>query len=173
MEVVYARFPHIPVHKICRPVGQVDILLGQDYAGYLPVLEEVQEHLLLLASHFGSGLLVSGRTGAGGETVCDHVLTEQACEYGKASRIAPASARVNFASSRLPSFFEAEDLACLPPISCLKHRSEFSSCRDCSFRGQKMSLRERRALERMEDSIQRQPDGSLSIRYPFNEYAYL
>ena len=44
-----------------RPAGQVDLLLGSDYAGYFPRLEKAWGHLLLLRSYFGSGRLVVGR----------------------------------------------------------------------------------------------------------------
>ena len=59
------QFPHIPPAELEQPEGKVEVLLGQDYAGYLPEVEERKGHLLLLKSFFGSGRLLSGRTGDG------------------------------------------------------------------------------------------------------------
>merc|ERR1711867_189863 len=59
----YAQFPSIPREKLERPCGPIDILMGQDYAGYLPRVEESHGHLLRLSSQFGTGHLLSGRTG--------------------------------------------------------------------------------------------------------------
>ena len=47
---VYQQFPEVPMSELERPEGQVDLLLGLDYAGYLPKVEKIQGHLLLLRS---------------------------------------------------------------------------------------------------------------------------
>ena len=63
LELAYSQFPEVPRHEIQRPHGAVVILLGQDYAGYLPQMEREKNHLLLLRSRFGTGRLLSGIEG--------------------------------------------------------------------------------------------------------------
>ena len=69
LESAYSQFADIPRGEIARPEGHMDVLLGQDYAGYLPRVERAEGHLLLLRSEFGSGRLLSGRTGIEGVTI--------------------------------------------------------------------------------------------------------
>ena len=170
----YNQFPDIPRKDLERPEGPIDLLMGQDHAGFLPKVSRSQGHLLLLESRFGSGRLLTGRTGKEGVSVCDHVLTLQAQEYSRASRIIPSYAvLVNHVSSALPSFFEAEDMNSPLPPTCKQHRDDVDNCRECSYRGDNVSRNERKALEYMEDSLERGEDGRLRISYPFNEKAWL
>ena len=171
----YETFPEIPRRQLERPEGQVELLIGQDYAGYLPRVEKCRDHLLLLKSLFGTGRLLSGRTGLGEPPSCHHAMTAQAMEMREALRSTPARAQVNHASTKvkLATFFEAEEMACEPTASCKQHRDQLKNCQACNYRGQAMSEQERLALERMEDSLVKLPEGKLSINYPFNEKAYL
>ena len=173
LETAYSQFPDIPREQIQRPEGDVDILMGQDYAGHLPRVERSREHLLLLKSKFGSGRLISGRTGVEGDDICQHVLTSQAIDYGNATRKLPANATVNFLSGVIPNFMEAEDLVGGPPALCGLHRDTQHRCPDCRFRGEKISPREKQAVEMMEASIVKLESGRLRISYPFNEKAQL
>merc|ERR1711867_49791 len=61
--------------------------------------------------------------------------------------------------------------ACLPSPTCKEHRDEVRGCRECRFRGEKVSKAEVAALQRMEDSLVRREDGKLHIEYPFNAKA--
>ena len=36
----YQRFPKVPCKQLERPEGQVDLLIGLDHSGYLPVVEK-------------------------------------------------------------------------------------------------------------------------------------
>ena len=152
----------------------MELLIGQDFAGYLPRVEQVRGHMLLLRSLFGTGRLLSGRTGMGEDLGCQHALSVQAVEMRNGIRQLPKSAQVNFLTAQppLPNFFEAEELACHPPPSCPTHRKEQENCRECRFRGETMTHLERASLERMEDSLIKREDGKLSISYPFNPLAY-
>ena len=47
-----------------------------------------------------------------------------------------------------------------------------AGCEECTYRGEKVSKKERAALERMEDSLVRREDGKLQISYPFNSRAW-
>ena len=70
----------------------MDLLIGLDHAGYLPVVEKSQDHLLLLKSHFSSGRLLSGKVKHEGVSGCDHILTTQATDYGRGTKALPAQA---------------------------------------------------------------------------------
>merc|ERR1711867_48213 len=173
LDAAYKLFPEVEREALLRPEGPVDILLGQDFAGYLPRVERSQGHLLLLRSEFGSGFLLSGRTGGEGGVVCDHILTDKASEYAKASRTLPVSAvLVNHVGRLLPTFFEAEEMPCPSRPECREHREATESCRECNFRGTRVSRRERESLLRMEESLFRRDDGKLQLQYPFNLDAY-
>ena len=109
-----------------------------------------------------------------GATVCDHVLSAQATELGRGTKTLPPQAvLINHVSRRLPTFLEAEDLACPPHPACAEHRASLKNCRECHWRGARVSLREKAALEYMEDSLHRRQDGKLEISYPFNDSAFL
>ena len=110
LSAAYRQFPDVPVEEIERPEGLIDLLLGQDFLGYLPRVERGKEHLLLLSSQFGTGRLLSGCMGVEGNTVCYHVLTTQAAEYGKGQKTLPLDAvLVNHLQRRFPSCLEADE----------------------------------------------------------------
>ena len=58
---IHQSFTELPSEESVNPTGWVDLLMGLDYASYLPRVEKVHGHLLLLESQFGSGRLVAGR----------------------------------------------------------------------------------------------------------------
>ena len=41
LSMAYQQFPKIPREDLTRPEGQVDLLLGQDYAGHLPKVDQI------------------------------------------------------------------------------------------------------------------------------------
>ena len=49
-------FKNVTVDDICRPTGEIDVLVGFEYAGYHPSKKESIEHLLLLENRFGKCL---------------------------------------------------------------------------------------------------------------------
>ena len=170
IKIAFDKFPGVNPEILERPEGEVEVLIGQDYAGYLPEVEERSGHLLLLRSFFGTGLLLSGRVEGSGRQCGHQVLTLSAVRMSKASRLAPQLPQlVNLMTERLPSFFEAEELGCRPPAACPAHRAP---CDDCTFRGERLTAVERAALQRMEESLVRRPDGRLQISYPFNKKAF-
>ena len=69
--------------------------------------------------------------------------------------------------------FEPPELSCPPPPACAQHRASLRNCRECHWRGEKVSLREKAALEFMEDSLHKREDRKLEVAYPFNEKAFL
>ena len=53
-------FPDLHPQQLQRPTGQVEILLGQDYAAFLPRFVRAHGHLTLMRSIFGTGYVVAG-----------------------------------------------------------------------------------------------------------------
>ncbi|XP_071944795.1 uncharacterized protein [Antedon mediterranea] len=53
---VVGLFSKVRFEEIKRPTGQVDLLVGYEYAGYHPIRMEAAEHLLLLENRFGKCL---------------------------------------------------------------------------------------------------------------------
>jgi len=50
---VYELFKNVPKKEIERPTGEVDVLIGYEYAGFHPQKEQSSGHLLLLKNQFG------------------------------------------------------------------------------------------------------------------------
>ena len=50
---VYELFKDVPQKEIERPTGEVDVLIGFEYAGFHPQREQSSGHLLLLKNRFG------------------------------------------------------------------------------------------------------------------------
>ena len=46
-------FPDILLEQVARPSGEVDVLIGYDYAGWHPTKKQCCDHLLLLHNQFG------------------------------------------------------------------------------------------------------------------------
>ena len=102
LAAAYDTFPEVPRKHLERPTGQVEILVGQDHAGFLPRVVKSRGHLLLLSSLFGTGYLLSGKTGAGESLTCNHTMTAQALEMREAIRAPPVSAQIKPRGSSHP-----------------------------------------------------------------------
>ena len=48
-------FPDFPQDELRRPTGEIDILVGYNYAAWHPIREQSFGHLLILTSLFGNG----------------------------------------------------------------------------------------------------------------------
>ena len=49
-------FDDVPTNYVTRPAGDVDVLIGSDYAGFQPVQEKVSQHLVISNNIFGRGI---------------------------------------------------------------------------------------------------------------------
>ena len=47
------QFKNVDLRDIQRPSGEVDLLIGYDYAGWHPTPEQANEHLIILSNLFG------------------------------------------------------------------------------------------------------------------------
>ena len=117
-------FPELNPALLNRPTGQVEILLGQDYAAFLPRFLRAEGHLTLMSSMFGTGFVVAGRASAVGT---HQRLTDGAVSMTRAVRALPRGALVNNVKASLPSFWEAEELGCRLPVHPAKGAAIASS----------------------------------------------
>ena len=52
LENVRSLFENLSHHDIRRPTGEIDVLIGFEYAGFHPVQEQSCDHLLVLGTRF-------------------------------------------------------------------------------------------------------------------------
>ena len=53
LDGIHRLFRNVTKEEITRPTGEVDVLIGFEYAGFHPQTEQSSEHLLLLKNRFG------------------------------------------------------------------------------------------------------------------------
>ena len=56
---IIQNFENVDLRDIQRPPGEVDLLIGYDYAGWHPIPENTNGHLIILSNMFGK--CVGGR----------------------------------------------------------------------------------------------------------------
>ena len=155
-----------------RPVGEVDIIIGQNAAGLHPSEFESQENLKVMSSIFGSGYvlcgwhpLVKSASIQWGKTVSNIRLSE--LQKSEMQRLATYSInRIGVSVSPNIDFFEAEGLGVEPPRRCGNCRK----CKDCSFRGRQLSQQEQYEYQIMESKVHfDEASKSFIVDYPFIE----
>ena len=53
---VLSIFKNVNLEELIRPIGEIDVLIGFEYAGYHPVTEQSADHLLVMQNRFGKCL---------------------------------------------------------------------------------------------------------------------
>ena len=165
-----------------RPAGKVDLLVGQEHAGYHPVQVEAQQNLVVCRTMFGQGWILTGTD--------ERVHTEE-CSWGpevaaiRAGRVAVSihsanrigvsiskdrlsindiviynQAKLTFTQDR--EYYTTENLGIEPARRCPGCRG----CKECSWRGQQLSRKEAFEYELMEKNVEFK-DGIFHVRYPF------
>ena len=56
MKGVLSIFKNVNLEELIRPIGEIDVLIGFEYAGYHPVTEQSADHLLVMQNRFGKCL---------------------------------------------------------------------------------------------------------------------
>ena len=150
-----------------RPKGPVHLLVGQEYAGYHPVQYEASHNLLVCRTMFGQGWVLTG---------CDEGLQAEDCAWGEEVaalrvgritvlshanyRISLNTVKLTFTQER--DFYTLDDLGIEPARRC----SSCKGCKDCSWRGQKLSKQEAFELDYIEKCVEIQ-DGKFQVKFPF------
>ena len=135
MEAVLEFFPSVTAEDIARPMGEVDILLGMEYADMHPRQIESNQGLVLYESDYGTGRIVGGK---------NKVIHANEQISAKA-RLCAQVKITNVRALKVPSkpaidFFTSEQFGVRPPPSCNNCRN----CKECAFYTQQLSREEKR-----------------------------
>ena len=163
-----------------RPIGKVDFLLGNNYAGLHPTVseEDTRGNLRLLRSKFNTGLLLDGSHNylkskpVRINSIAYKISRAKVSQPDKpinvkrvnkiSTQIKPKKIHIEGpVSNTLPNFFEAEELAVHTPRRC----SNCSGCKKCSERSQDMTRKEAQELLLIKERIQVKDD-RIQLEYP-------
>ena len=122
---------NVPPETIRRPVGEVDVLIGLEYAGFHPEKQLAIDHLVLFSNRFGTCL--------GGT---HHQLTE------KTKKLVQEVEVSHLKAANINDFYENESLG----VSCnLKCGS--CKCGECPIGGKQYTLKQERELSMIEKNL--------------------
>ena len=165
-------FPGVPDQVFCTPTGAVDILIGSNYRSLQPRSSEEVGQLRMVLTKFGAGQILTGtdpRIGEGG-----HAQTYMAKVMKSAVSAPPLGVTVLHAYTKLPSFFEAEELGVAPQPHCESCTKKLKGCGDCSYRGQVLTKDQREVARRVESSMRLdKEEKKIYVEYPFKPTAYM
>ena len=137
-------FDGITEGDIQRPHGEVDALIGFEYAGYHPVREQSADHLLLMRNRFG--VCLSG----------SHSMLQESTQKLVQNVIIHHLQRV-----AINDFFETESLG----VAC-KPRCGGCKCGHCPIGSNNYSLKEERELKLIEEGLEHREDHWVA-KYPW------
>ena len=131
-----------------RPAGEVDVLIGYEYAGYHPTVEDSVGHLLVLENRFGRCI--------GGAHPKLKDLTRKVCPQGQVLHIRAGEIT-------LQDFFSVESLG----VEC-SPRCGGCRCGRCPPGGKDYTLKEERELKIIEDGLRYDEDEKRwEAKYPW------
>lgn len=130
--------------EVDRPVGEIDVLIGFEYAGFHPVRLQSSHHLLLLGNQFGRCL--------GGSHWKLRESAQTLIQYATVH----LTARIN-----VENFFDTEALGveCTPKCGSCK-------CGRCPIGGKSYTLKEERELRLIEEGLEHKGDHWIA-KYPW------
>ena len=126
-------FRKVEAREIDRPCGEIDVLIGYEYAGYHPVKTECNDHLLLLENQFGKCL--------GGS----HPML-----FEKTLKIVKHAVLHHARIAEIENFFDIENLGvqCIPRCGGCK-------CGTCSLGSNSCTIQEDREMQMIEKGLVR------------------
>ena len=135
MEALVEFFPSVSTEDIARPVGEVDILIGMEYAEIHPRQIESNQGLVLYESDFGTGRIVGGKNKA------IHANEQISAKARLCAQVKITNVRaIKVPSKPTIDFFTSEQFGVRPPPSCNNCRN----CKECAFYNQQLSREEKR-----------------------------
>ena len=134
LEFIKKSFNDVTVDEIIRPSGEVDVLIGYDYAGWHPIPERISGHLMILNNIFGK--CVGGR--------CSSIV-----ENIEKSNFTTSSVNFTQSNGSLEQFMSIESLGvqCDPKCGGCK-------CGTCPIGGKQYTLKEERELKMIEANLE-------------------
>ena len=131
IETLCSSFPQIRPIDINRPDdGEVDCLLGYDYAAYHPITKASENHLLLMENEFGK--IIAGKHPNALER------TNRIFQQGS----------VNLVTTSLEDFYKFESLG----IQC-QPRCGRCHCGECQLGGKNMTIKEEKEFNLINDKL--------------------
>ena len=164
-------FPGVPDEALRVPIGEVDLLIGQNHRSIQPKGAEEVKELRMVNSKFGCGKILTGTHPniAGG----GHCVNHAARLMKGMEKSLPNYATVFHNLIKIPSFFEAEELGTTPQPHCQSCTRKVSQCKDCSYRGQMLSQQQREVVRRVESSMHLDSaEQRIHVRYPLKPAAF-
>ena len=165
-----------------RSRGKVDLLVGQEYAGYHPVQYEAHGNLVICRTLFGQGWMITGtdeslqsgdcrwgpevaamrigRITVSLQSINRITLTASTDRLAYNDRVTVSQAKVTFTQDR--DYYTSENLGIEPARRCPGCRG----CKECSWRGQQLSRKEAFEYELMEKCVEFK-EGKFHVSYPF------
>ncbi|CAB3989230.1 RNA-directed DNA polymerase from transposon BS [Paramuricea clavata] len=137
-------FQNINKQEIQRTNGEIDVLIGYEYAGYHPEREQSSGHLLLLKNRFGRCL--------GGSHTSMAENTLKLIQHATVHHVV----RIN-----IENFFDTESLG----VEC-SPRCGSCRCGRCPIDGKSFTLKEERELNLIEEGLTHEGDHWV-VRYPW------
>ena len=138
-----AKLFNIAASEVTRPEGEIDMLIGYEYAGFHPDKEKSVNHLVLLKNKFGRCF------GGTHETMIERAT------------LLIQEARVAHAAIKIEDFYNTEALgvACVPKCGSCR-------CGECSMGSKPYTLKEERELVMIDQGLELQEDRWVA-RYPW------
>ena len=123
--------------QVRRPVeGEIDVLIGLQYAAYHPVPVQTHDHLILYSNRFGKVI------GGSHPKMREKTSVDELCAQAR------TSVSMHVQHDNVEAFFEIESLG----INCTP-RCGACACKKCHPGGKAMSLNDERELKMIEEKI--------------------
>ena len=148
-----AKLLRVKPSEINRPSsGEIDLLIGQQYAAFHPVRRKASGHLILMSSEFGGNVIA----GSHPKVKATPGEITQACLQAR-------NAIVMHAVGKVESFFEIEGLG----VMC-EPRCGGCKCGTCQLGGKNMSLKEEAEYQMIVEGLQfDETKGRWCANYPW------
>ena len=159
MESMVQFFPSVSEEEIARPLGEVDILIGMEYADMHPRQLESNQGLVLYESDFGTGKIIGGKSRS--TVVNEHISAK--------ARLCAQVKVTNVRALKVPpkpsiDFFTSEQFGVRPPPTC----SNCKNCKECAFDTQQLSREEKREHAVIKENLRLDPStNTWSTKYPY------
>lgn len=138
-------FDGVRKNELKRPSGEIDVLIGYEYAGFHPVRQQASGHLLLLSSRFGKCL--------GGSHPLLSEYTRKVIQHVQVHHVDVETTIEDFYN------IEAMGVNCNPKCGGCK-------CGRCPIGGKDYTLKEERELNMIDQGLTHQGDHWLA-KYPW------
>ena len=141
-----------------RPSGEVELLVGSNYSGLHPYRLEANNNVKVLKSMFGSGYIL-----VGSHSAIKPYRVSQNLSISNIN-ISVRATKLTFKSVR--DYFDSNELHVEAPRRC----NNCMNCKDCTYRGHQMSLREQYEFQAMENNVTYDDvEKVFRVEYPFTE----